>query len=275
MVCCQRITWKQTVGGGAEAMREDAMTEETIPKKKGLSTLAWIGIGCGALVVIVAVAMVVIGLFVVKKAKDVAGDFKDNPEMAAARLIVKVNPELEEVSADEEAGTITVRHTKTGEIVTVSLQDLKEGRIKFTTDEGEVSVEATGDAEQGTLNVSRGDETWKLKTGVDTTAEIPEWVPVAPGAEVESPHVVESEGKLSGGFQLRSPESVDATAEFYRARLETDGFEVRVNSFAIGEGDSGAVVTGSKDEGQRSVTAMIRTDEGATRVVVSYQEGAE
>jgi hypothetical protein len=254
-------------------MREDAMTEETTPKKKGLSTLAWIGIGCGVLVVIMAAVLIVIGLFVVKKAKDVAGDFKDNPELAAARLLVKLNPELEEVSADGEAGTITVRHTKTGEIVTVSIQDLKEGRIKFTTDEGEVSVEANGDAEQGTLSVSRGDETWKLKTGVDTSAEIPGWVPVAPGAEVESPHVFESEGKVSGGFQLRSTESVDATAEFYRSRLKADGFEVSVNSFAIGEGDSGAVVTGSKADGQRSVTAMIRTDDGATRVVVSYQEG--
>ncbi len=95
------------------------MTEETTAKKKGLGPLAWIGIGCGALVVIVAVALVVVGLIAAKKIKDVAGDFKDNPEMAAARLIVKMNPELEEVSADEQAATITVRHTKTGEVVTL------------------------------------------------------------------------------------------------------------------------------------------------------------
>ena len=249
------------------------MTEEMTPKKKGLSPLAWIGIGCGTLLVIVAVAMVVVGLIAARKFKDVAGDFKDNPEMAAARLIVKVNPELEEVSADEEAGTITVRHTKTGEIATVSIQDLKEGRIKFTTDEGEFSVEATGDGDEGTFSVTRGDETWKMRTGVDTTGEIPAWVPVVEGAEIESPHVVESEGKTSGGFQLRSTESVEAATAFYRERLEAGGFEVNVNSFSMGEADSGAVVTGSKDDGQRNVTAMIRTDEGATRVVVSYQEG--
>jgi len=252
---------------------EDAMTEETAPKKKGLSTLAWIGIGCGVLVVIVAAVMVVATLFVVKKAKDVAGDFKDNPEMAAARLIVKVNPEIEEVSSDEEAGTITVRHKKTGEIVTVSIQDLKEGRITFTTDEGEVSVKAEGDAEQGTLSVSRGDETWKLKTGVDTAGELPGWVPVLPDAEVSNTHVVDGEGRVSGGFQLNSGESVDGAVEFYRSKLESGGFEVRVNTFSLGKDDSGAVVTGSQGDGQRSVTAMIRTEEGATRVVVSYQEG--
>ena len=249
------------------------MNEEAPKSKKGLSTLAWIGIGCGVLVVIVAAVMIVIGLFVVKKAKDVAGDFKDNPEMAAARLIVKMNPELEEVSSDEEAGTLTIRHTKTGEIVTVSIEDLKAGRIRFTTDEGEVTVDATGDAEEGTVNVTRGDESWTLKTGVDTSAKLPEWVPVFPGAEVSNTHVVEGEGRVSGGFQLSCSEPVDAAVEFYRGKLEADGFEVRVNTFSLGETDAGAVVTGSQGDGQRSVTAMIRTEEGATRVVVSYQEG--
>jgi len=251
------------------------MTEETTAKKKGLSTLAWIGIGCGVLVVMVAAALLVIGMIAAKKFKDVAGDFKDNPEMAAARLIVKMNPELEEVSADEQAGTITVRHTKTGEIVTVSIQDLKEGRIKFTTDEGEVSVEASGDAEQGTLSVSRGDQTWQMKTGVDTVGDIPAWVPVLPGSEVDSPHVVQSEGKTSGGFQLRSTESVEAATAFYRERLQADGFEVSVNTFSMGEAESGSVVTGSTGDGGRTLTAMIRTEEGATRVVVSYQEGGQ
>jgi hypothetical protein len=261
--------------GAAEPTREDAMTEETAPKKKGLSTLAWIGIGCGALVVIVAAALVVVGLIAAKKIKDVAGDFKDNPEMAAARLIVKVNPELEEVSADEQAGTITVRHKKTGEVVTVNIQDLKEGRIKFTTDEGDVSLEASGEGEEGTFSVTRGDETWKMRTGVDTVGDIPAWVPVLPGSEAENPHVVESEGTTSGGFQLRSSESVEAATAFYRERLEADGFAVSVNTFSMGEADSGAVVTASKGDGKHNVTAMIRTEEGATRIVVSYQEGGK
>lgn len=251
------------------------MTEETTPKKKGLSTLAWIGIGCGVLLMIAAVALLVVGMIAARKLKDVAGDFKANPEMAAARLIVKMNPELEEVSADEQAGTITVRHKKTGEVVTVSIQDLKEGRIKFTTDEGEVSVEAKGEGEEGTVSVTKGDQTWKLKTGVETVGEIPAWVPVIPGGEVESPHVVTSEGKTSGGFQLRTSESVEAATDFYRERLKAGGFEVNVNTFSMGEAESGAVVTGSQGDGGRNMTAMIRTEEGATRVVVSYQEGGQ
>lgn len=251
------------------------MTDEA-PRTKGLSTLAWIGIGCGTLVVIIAVVMVVLGLFAAKKIQDVAGDldFEGNPEMAAARLLVRMNPEVEEVAADEEAGTLTIRHKPSGETVTVSIEDLKSGRFTFTTDEGKVTIGAEGSIEDGTISVTKGDETWKLKTGVETTGELPSWVPVVFGAEPESPHVVQSDGRISGGFQLAPSEPVAAVVEAYRSELEAAGFEVRVNDFSDGDAVEGAVVNGTDAAGGRAVTAMIRRDDdGSTRVIVSFQEG--
>ena len=251
------------------------MTETTNPQqKKGLPTLAWVAIGCGVIVVIMVLVLTVGGLFMAKKIKDVAGDldFEDNPAMSAARLIVRMNPELEEVAVDEEAGTITVRHTDTGETVTVDIEDLKDGKISFTTDEGEVTIEASGDPEEGTLKVSSGDETWTLKTGVETSAEVPDWVPVFPDTTTESTHSMNSDGRLSGGFQLQADDDVDTVVEFYRSRLDAMGFDVRVDRFSS-EGDSGGVVHGQEEASGRGVTAMIRSNEdGSTRVAVSYQE---
>ena len=272
-----------TADRGWKIQGEDIMTDQVmnsttdgVPKKKGLGTLAWIGIGCGTLVVIVSVVLIVVGLFAAKKLKDVAGDldFEGNPEMASARLFVRMNPELEEVAVDEEAGTLTVRHKDSGETVTVGIDDLKEGRFKFTTDEGEVTIDATGSMDDGTISVTRGDESWKLKTGIETSADLPSWVPVYPGAEVDSPHVVVSEGRTSGGFQLSVSDEVAAVVGFYRSQLEADHFAVRVNEFSAGEGEAGAVVNGSGGDDGRSVTVMIRSDDdGSTRVVVSFQEG--
>jgi len=244
-------------------------------QKKRLPVLAWVGIGCGVLLVLVALVLTVSGLFVAKKIKDVAGDldFEGNPTMAAARIIVRMNPELEEVAVDEDAGTITVRHTETGETVTVSIEDLQDGRISFKTDEGEVSIEASGDPEEGTLKVKSGDETWTLKTGVETVGEIADWVPVYPGATPENPHSVTSEGKMNGGFQFNSTDSVDQLVEFYRSRLTEMGFEVRVNEFSAGEGESGGVVYGQHESSGRSMTVMVRQEDGATTVAVSYTEG--
>jgi hypothetical protein len=250
---------------------------ETQPKK-GLPTLAWIGIGCGVLVVIVAIALTVSGLFVAKKIKDVAGDldFEGNPAMVAARVIVRMNPELEEVSVDEEAGTITVRHTETGETVTLSIEDLQEGRISFETDEGEVTIEASGEPEEGTLKVKSGDDTWTLRTGMETTGDVPDWVPVYPELTPENPHSVTTDEGLNGGFQLETGDGVDQVVAFYRHQLSGADFETRVNEFSGGDGESGAVVYGEKESAGRSVTIMVRQDEeGATRIAVSYQQRNE
>ncbi len=251
------------------------MTENVdTQKKQGLPTLAWVAIGCGVIVVIMVLVLTVGGLFMAKKIKDVAGDldFEDDPAMSAARLIVRMNPELEEVAVDEEAGTITVRHTGTGETVTVDIDDLQDGKISFTTDEGEVTIEASGDPEEGTLKVNSGDETWTLKTGVESHAEVPDWVPVFPDTETESTHSMTSDGRMSGGFQLQSDHDVDTVLEFYRSRLETMGFKVRVDRFSS-EDDNGGVVHGQLEDSGRAVTVMVRSDEdGSTRAAVSYQE---
>ena len=112
--------------------------------KKGLPALAWIGIGCGVIILIGAIALVAGGVFVAKKVKDVAGDFEKNPALASARMIVKLNPEWEEVSTDDKAGTITVREKKTGKEMTFGLDDLAKGRVTLSSEGKSYTVEAGG-----------------------------------------------------------------------------------------------------------------------------------
>ena len=81
---------------------------EQAPAKKGLPVWAWIGIGCGALMILVLVVVMVGGFFVARKVKDVAADLEQNPARTIARGIIMANPELEEVSTDEENGTMTI-----------------------------------------------------------------------------------------------------------------------------------------------------------------------
>ena len=66
------------------------MTEAQPPvpqKKKGLGALAWIGIGCGAAIVIGLVLVFGAGFFLVSKVKDVAEDFTENPVAMVAENI--------------------------------------------------------------------------------------------------------------------------------------------------------------------------------------------
>ncbi|HSF39476.1 MAG TPA: hypothetical protein VLT87_06755, partial [Thermoanaerobaculia bacterium] len=123
------------------------MTVQSPPPapKKGLGPLAWVGIGCGALLVIGVVAMFAVG-YIAKRQLD---KFEDNPAMAAATLAVRLNPELELVKADEENNTLTVKNKKTGEVVTLSAEDIKEGKFTVTTDEGTTTFDADGDGKDG------------------------------------------------------------------------------------------------------------------------------
>jgi hypothetical protein len=81
--------------------------------KKGMPTLAWVGIGCGTVIVI---AVVVVAMLVgwCKRSVGDLSEFKNNPEKAAAEMMVRLNPEIKLVSQDDAKGEMTIR-TKDGQ----------------------------------------------------------------------------------------------------------------------------------------------------------------
>ena len=117
--------------------------------KKGLSPVAWIAIGCGGILIVgmIAVAgLVGWGFF---KARELVEEFDGNPARAAAETMIKLNPELELIESDEDAGTVTFRNEKTGEVATLNFEDIAQGRFTVSTDEGEFQVDGSGAAEGG------------------------------------------------------------------------------------------------------------------------------
>ncbi len=243
---------------------------EQATAKKGLPVWAWVGIGCGAVIVLMLIVVTVGGFLVASKVKDVAADFEDNPAMATARLIVKLNPELEEVSTDDEAGTITVRITETGEVVTVNFADIEEGKFSFTTDEGEVTIDASGVAESGSLSITTEDGSVVYQAGV-VSENIPAWVPVYPGAEPANRHSLNTADSTSGGFQLETSDPVAAVLEFYRSALEEEGYAVSVNTFSQDDTEGG-MVNGSNEDSGRTVMAILSSENGTTEVNVNYSD---
>ncbi|MCF6313511.1 MAG: hypothetical protein L3J39_13785 [Verrucomicrobiales bacterium] len=99
--------------------------------KKGLSPLAWVGIGCGGIAVLALIAIIAGGIFVGKKAKEALADANGNLERYAAELMVQVDPNMEMVAADDDKGSMTIKMKKTGEQVTISYADLKDGKFNI------------------------------------------------------------------------------------------------------------------------------------------------
>lgn len=241
--------------------------------KKGMSPWAWVAIGCGVVVLVGVLIAVAAGLFFFKKGSEIAADFKDNPALAASRLVVKANPDLEEVEVDEEAGTITVRHRSSGEVVTVSFEELKEGRLSFSTDEGEVTIQT--DQESGALDVTGTNQegSFRLRAGAADIAELPDWVPRYAGGEVGGTYLMAQEGGAAGGFQVTTSDPVDVVLEHFRQELKDSGFQVKISTISGDDQLEGGTLTATDEAGKRTVQIMVARQDGGATATVGFSTG--
>ena len=243
----------------------------TPPQKKGLGPLAWVGIGCLVLLLLAALTTATCSYFVGKKVKEVAGDldFEENPIRASAEMMVRLNPELDLVEVDDDEGTMTIRNKRTDEVVTLDFGDIAEGRWGWTTDEGEVSFDVNQDGEGGLVTVTT-DEGETTYGAVSTNREPPQWVPRYPGATSgDVTFTSESADKIAGMWTMQTADGVDEVTDFFRSRLEDDGFEVEVQTISGPQG-SLAIITSRDESGDRSVNVTVSTDGEKTTAALQY-----
>ena len=153
-------------------------------KKKGMPALAWVGIGCGGIVLIGIVCVVLAGVWGYNKAKEVTKELTSNPGKRGAELLVGMNEDLQKVSENDAAGEMTIRLKSTGEERTLKYDDIANGR--FT-------------------QFVKGD-----------LAKVPSWVPRYPGA-VDEASAMQSENarKVSGVITFATRDSTETIQKFY------------------------------------------------------------
>ena len=251
------------------------------PPKKGMSPLAWVAIGCGGLMVVAFVGFLAVTAFVVKKTKDVVSEvtgseslqdmvegFKDNPVKTAAETMVRINPDLDLVESDDEAGTITFHNRKTGEEATVNFEDIAEGRFSVTTDEGDFSVDASQQADGGvTFKGPEGEARFGASADL---SDVPDWVPAYPGAtDIQSAmHSTTGDGMM-GAVISKTSDEPQKVLDFYKEKFEELGYDIGSQSMTTtGQGAFGAI-TGEMSDG-RSLNVGIIRQAGETQVTTNY-----
>jgi hypothetical protein len=244
------------------------------PAKKGMSPLAWVAIGCGAVAVLgilVVGGLVMAGGLFAKKQLD---KFEKNPAMAAAELMVRANPDVELVESDEEAGTLTIRNKKTGEVMTINAEDAKEGKISIETKEGTSSVDFSGGEDGGSMTVTNEKgETATFSAGEGSPTDLPSWVPAYPGGTAQGVLQSNTGQERGATFSVQTNDTVDKVLDFYESKLEAAGLSVQKSSFENNGVVAGGTVTGTSEDQKRSVNVMVSTQEGqGTQAVVSYSE---
>ena len=246
----------------------------TVPKK-GLSPLAWIAIGCGGLAIlaIVLVAGVVgFGLF---KAKEVIGDFQDNPAKATAETMVKLNPELDLVSTDDAAGTITVKNNKTGEIATLNFEDIAEGKFSVTTDEGEFKMDVSGTEEGGTVTLTGPDGEARFGASADL-GDVPGWVPLYPGATAtQGTFSSKTAEGLTGIVTAKTGDSGQQVLDHYKKWLEDNGYEIQGTTVNTTPEGSFSGISGKREDQGRMVNVGVIEADGEVQVTINYNAKTE
>ena len=251
-------------------------------EKKGLSTFAWIAIGCGGILVVGVIAMLALGFFAVQKGKEMVEDatgsgsfeefvqeMQDNPAKAAAEVAVRMNPDLELVSTDDEAGTITFTNTRTGEQATLNFEDIAEGRFSMETSEGEYSIDAT-DGGEGGVTFSGPEGETRLGGNVDPDA-VPDWAPAYPGATDTQSTLHSSTAEATmGAFTAKTTDTPQQVFDHFKQWFSENGFEVTSESMTTtGNGSFGSISGEMADQG-RTVNIVILESEGETNVTTNY-----
>lgn len=210
-----------------------------------MSGWAWAGIGCGALLLIVAVVSGGLVYFGVKKFKQ----FQSNKELALAEMVIATHPDLEKVSSDPGNGQLTVR-TKSGEEYTVNYKELTEGRFSFKDSSGNTT----------TLGGNRD------------ISEVPAWVPRPPSLSTSSGvfHSV-TNGKATGLYNGTSAQPIEDLKVYFETEMTKAGFGAFSSTSSTWGGTQTINRSASTADKELAVTL---SQEGSSPVVIQvvYKE---
>jgi hypothetical protein len=200
----------------------------------------WILTGIAGVMLLALVGLLAAGWFVAKQVVTLA----ENPRQLAG-VIEKADPNLEVLDVDDQKKTIRVRNKKDDTVVTLSLEDVLQGKLSVSR-EGKDGVER-----------------FELGGKVD----LPNWVPKFPDAEPRGLGSAQSEQEGEGGvFQITTNAPAEKVLAFYR-----EGFAKRGLSVVEPESTGGKLVMRSED-GVLNAGVEVKESAGERRVIVAYGE---
>ncbi len=269
------------------------------PKKKGLPALAWVGIGCGVIVLLVVIGLVALGGYAVHKVKQAGFDtalLKKNPAAAAIKFAAAMNPDVEVVSTDNDSQTLKLRKKKTGETITIDLQNMKDGKIRILDEKGKESTIDLQDVkdgkfrffdnegkestisisgsdkegkESGTMNIKTSEGNFNISTG-SKADKLPKWVPLYKDVVPKQVMVMTADKGSSGGYSIVVKDSVEIAAMLMEQKLKDDGFTTSKNSYSMNDKKM-VNISGQKDGGLSINVIVTNTDKG-TGINVTFSE---
>jgi hypothetical protein len=168
--------------------------------------------------------------------------FVSNPGLALSKVLTAANPDIEVLNVDNAGRRLTIRDRRDGKEVSVSFDDVKNGRISLS------AKDENGKVEQVEIGGGAG--------------KLPSWVPVYPSAKVEG-HVSgtgnDGEQMAEGGvYSFTSGDTPSQVMSFYQDKARDLGMKVELTT-ATAEGGH---FSAAEEDANRSMVVLVGTRSG-------------
>jgi hypothetical protein len=176
--------------------------------------------------------------------------FVSNPGVALTKVLTAANPDIEVLSVDNAGRRLTIRDRRDGKEASISFDDVKNGRITLSAKDEHGNVER--------VEIGGG------------AGKLPSWVPVYPGAKMES-HASgssDSERLNEGGmYTFTSGDSPTQVMSFYQEKARDLGMKVELTT-ATAEGGH---FSAAEEDGSRSLVVLVGTRSGGASGTVTFK----
>ena len=125
--------------------------------RRSMSRIAKIAMVLGVVFLVGAAAVAALAWMAVRTVADEFDQLRENPATVVAERLIDAAPELELLSSDVDAGTVTYRTRSSQDVRTVEAEEFLEGRLRIHTEDGDLTVDLNADERSGRLVIRTGD----------------------------------------------------------------------------------------------------------------------
>lgn len=228
-----------------------------------IKPLVWILGGIGLLLVCVTLTCGLIGLFAVRAVKNAVFDSElmhTNPGLALAKMAAALHPDLQTVSTDERAGTITMKEKSTGKVMTFRFDPAQKTLVMVGDDGREVTISAGGGGQSGAIEVQSADGAVHVGSSAGNMG--PAWMPVYPGSTPENTSSVQTPDGSESIFTFTTADSAPRVISYFQNQLRSSGFNVGLAS----SGEQGGMVQAEDGSKKHSIILNVDSSGDATKV---------
>jgi len=209
-----------------------------VPAKKSNTVVIVLCVVLGVFLLVLA-SCVGTCIYVGKKAKEYGKESQKSPQIAALALAAAIAPDVEVVSKDMDAGTISIRNKKTGEVMNFDAKNLSTKNIssvieKMSQGKGvNVEMPHSPDAAAGTALADRSSEEASVSAAqtkaLDATVkEFGSGFPIYAGGDAKTTGASQNifGGITSSEYSFVTGDAPAKVAAYYKETLSADGYSI-------------------------------------------------